>query len=365
MAQRVIGIDVRDLKIAKTGAKIYLQELLRNWQDDAAFCWVKLDNGLPVYTGSNKLLKAFEHIRFIFWKQLQLPVLARLKGCDVIFCSDFFVPYFPLGAQTIPVLHDAFFWEYPEHYNPIWLKLFHRIGVPAMRRSAWVLVPSVHTQQRIMHFTGLPAHQIRVVHEGARPFPEVGDAPSLFKSPYLFHLGVLEKRKNLPRLIAAFSQLADKQPDLLLVLAGGISNKQGLNDLPAIEDAIRVYGMEERVHLLGRVSDEKAAQLFRHALAYVFPSYNEGFGLPILEAFRFGIPVAVANNSALTEVGGDAVLSFDPFDEASIVSTLHRLIDDERLRVQLTEMGYNRLQQFSWHQAAEEIKEMMGIGNRE
>ena len=79
MAQRVIGIDVRDLKIAKTGAKIYLQELLRNWQDDAAFRWVKLDNGLPVYTGSNKLLKAFEHIRFVFWKQLQLPLLARTQ----------------------------------------------------------------------------------------------------------------------------------------------------------------------------------------------------------------------------------------------------------------------------------------------
>jgi len=168
-------------------------------------------------------------------------------------------------------------------------------------------------------------------------------------------------------LIAAFSQLADKQPDLLLVLAGGVSNKEGLNDLPAIEDAIRVYGMGERVHLLGRVSDDQAAQVFRHALAYVFPSYNEGFGLPILEAFRFGIPVAVANNSALTEVGGDAVLSFDPFDEASIVTCLCPLVEDAALREQLVEKGYNRLQQFSWHQAAEEIKEMMGegIGNRE
>jgi glycosyltransferase involved in cell wall biosynthesis len=211
-----------------------------------------------------------------------------------------------------------------------------------------------------MHFTGLPAHQIRVVHEGARPFPEVGDAPSLFKSPYLFHLGVLEKRKNLPRLIAAFSQLAAKQPDLLLVLAGGVSNKEGLNDLPAIEDAIRVYGMEERVHLLGRVSDKKAAQLFRHALAYVFPSYNEGFGLPILEAFRFGIPVAVANNSALTEVGGDAVLSFDPFSTEAIRQVLCQLVEDDIIRHSLVEKGHERLKHFSWKQAASKIMEMVG-----
>lgn len=355
MAQRVIGVDVRDLKIAKTGARIYLQELLRNWHADDRVRFVELDNGLPVYTGNNKWLKAFEHLRFLFWKQLQLPILARMRGCHFIFCSDFFVPLFPLGAKTIPVLHDAFFWEYPEHYNPIWLMLFHAVGVPAMHKAHLVVVPSEHTRKQVMHFTNIPAEKIVVVHEGARPFPEVKDAVRPVSAPYLFHLGVLEKRKNLPRLIAAFAELSDKHPDLLLVLAGGISNKTKLDDSPAIEAAIMQHQLAGKVKLMGRVSDAQAAQLFSHALAYVFPSYNEGFGLPVLEAFRFGVPVAVANNSALPEVGGDAVLTFDPFSTDAIREVLCQLVEDEKIRHSLVEKGHERLKHFSWKQAAGEI----------
>ncbi len=355
LAKRIIGVDIRDLKIAKTGARIYLQELLRNWKDDDKVRFVKLDNGLPVYTGSNKFLKAFEHLRFFCWKQIQLPLLAKLRGCDYIFCSDFFVPMFPLGVRTIPVLHDAFFWEFPEHYNSIWLRLFHAVGVPAMHKAHVVIVPSEHTRRQVMKFTQLPAQKIVVVHEGARPFPHVTGASSPFASPYLFHLGVLEKRKNLPRLITAFAKLAEKHPDLLLVLAGGVSNKQNLNDLPAIESAIQKHGLQDKVKLMGRVSDEQAAILFSHALAYVFPSYNEGFGLPVLEAFRFGIPVAVANNSALPEVGGEAVLTFDPYSEDAIFDALFQLVEDDLLRQSLVAKGHERLKEFSWQKAAGEI----------
>lgn len=360
MAQRVIGVDIRDLKIAKTGARIYLQELLRNWHADDKVRFIELDNGLPVYTGSNKWLKAFEHLRFLFWKQLQLPILARMRGCHFIFCSDFFVPLFPLGAQTIPVLHDAFFWEYPEHYNHIWLRLFHAIGVPAMHKAHLVLVPSEYTRQQVMKFTSLPPEKIVVVHEGSRPFPEIKDTASPFPTPYLFHLGVLEKRKNLPRLIVAFARLSENHPDLLLVLAGGVSNKQNLNDFPAIEAVIQKHQLQHKVKLLGRVSDEQAAQLFSHALAYVFPSYNEGFGLPVLEAFRFGVPVAVASNSALPEVGGDAVLTFDPFSVDAIHDALLQLVEVQQLRHSLIAKGHERLKHFSWKQAAGEIVGLVG-----
>jgi glycosyltransferase involved in cell wall biosynthesis len=290
-------------------------------------------------------------------------MLARMRGCHFIFCSDFFVPLFPLGAKTIPVLHDAFFWEYPEHYNPIWLKLFHAVGVPAMDKAHLLVVPSEHTRKQVMSFTNIPPEKIVVVHEGARPFPEVKDAVRPFSAPYLFHLGVLEKRKNLPRLIAAFAELSGKYPDLLLVLAGGISNKTTLDDSPAIEAAIIQHQLAGKVKLMGRVSDAQAAQLFGHALAYVFPSYNEGFGLPVLEAFRFGIPVAVADNSALPEVGGDAVLSFDSFSTDAIQESLSQLLENPPLRQSLVEKGKMRLQQFSWTKAAIEIVEHIGIKN--
>src|SRR4051812_34674732 len=114
-----IGVDVRDLRIAKTGARTYLDELIKEFKllenDKVRFFY--FDASIPVYTGRGKFLKLVEHIRFITWKQVILPLKAFFRNCDVIFCSDFFVPYMHLGYKTIPVLHDAFFFEYPEHYN--------------------------------------------------------------------------------------------------------------------------------------------------------------------------------------------------------------------------------------------------------
>jgi glycosyltransferase involved in cell wall biosynthesis len=163
-------------------------------------------------------------------------------------------------------------------------------------------------------------------------------------------------------LIASFAELSGKHPDLLLVLAGGISNKTKLDDSPAIEAAIIQHHLQGKVKLMSRVSDAQAAELFSHALAYVFPSYNEGFGLPVLEAFRFGVPVAVANNSALPEVGGDAVLTFDPFSTDAIRDVLCQLVEDEKIRHSLVEKGHERLKHFSWKQAAGEIEGLVEKG---
>ena len=127
-----IGIDIRDLKIAKTGAHTYLSELckaIKNSEQDLQFEYVFLDSRLPVYTGSSKIGKLREQVNYIFWKQVTLPIKACLNGCKLVFCTDYFVPYMHLGFTTVPVFHDAFFWEYPAHYNKYWLWFFNTVGV--------------------------------------------------------------------------------------------------------------------------------------------------------------------------------------------------------------------------------------------
>ena len=162
MKQKIkVAIDVRDLRISKSGANTYLHEIVNQMKlGSEKFDYLFFDSILPAYTGKNKILKSFEHALFFFWKQFSLPIRAYLKGCKIIFCTDYFVPYFSLGIKTIPVFHDAFFWESPQHYSKPWLFILQLIGVPAARRSPYIVTVSEYSKLRIAQFTGLDKEKI-------------------------------------------------------------------------------------------------------------------------------------------------------------------------------------------------------------
>lgn len=355
----VLGVDTRDLRIAQTGARTYLTELIYAWQQMPEVHLVLLDNARGVYRGKNKGLKLFEHLRFFWWKQVQLPLLARRKGVTHLFCSDFFVPYCKMGLKTIAVLHDAFFWESPAHYHPLWLKLFHLVGVPAAKKADLLIVPTQHAKKTILANAAFNPNKMKVVLEAAKSFHHTIIGPRPFEAPYFLHVGVLEKRKNLVRLVEAFAQLHAVHPEYKLVLVGNTPVKLQLNDAPAIEDTIAKLGLQEAVVRLGYLEADALATIYAHAFAYCLPSLNEGFGLPVLEAFHFKLPLICANASALPEVAGDAALFFDPNDTTSISAAMLQLVENPNLVNQLIEKGQSRQLHFSWHKAAQEIHELM------
>ena len=173
---------------------------------------------------------------------------------------------------------------------------------------------------------------------------------------YILHVGVMEKRKNLPALINAFKQLRESgHTELKLVLVGKGNGKTFSDDTEQIKEAIQKNNLENHVILTGYLPDEEVGIIYRHAFMYVFPSINEGFGIPIMEAFTFNLPVLVADNTCLPEVGGDAVITFDPFNEQDICTKMKQVLDDEQLRIKLIEKGQQRLQQFTWEKAAEKL----------
>lgn len=364
-----VGVDTRDLQIAKTGVKTYLEELCKEFaKPDEAFEFVFIKNRIPVYTGSNKLGKLVEHFRFQWWKQIMLPLKAKINGCDILFCTDFFVPVFSWGIKTVPVFHDAFFWEYPQHYNKYWRTLFIQLGLRAAKKSAFIITPTQYTQEQITRYSGIEKEKIIPIHEGPKRFKAAGastleeplNADPIGK-PYLFHIGTAEKRKNLPFLIKAFAALINTPEALIpsnlcLVLAGQFSNKSTIDDGANILATIEACNVKDRVILTGYLPDEAIPAYYSHAACYVFPSLNEGFGIPILEAFQYGCPVLIANNSCLPEVAGDAALAFDPTDQAALVAQLKEVLSNAKLRDTLITKGKERGKQFTWESAAVEIK---------
>ncbi len=355
----VLGVDIRDLRIAQTGARTYLTELLQQWQSMPSLNLVVLDTQYKVYTGKNKWWKLMEHLRFIWWKQIQLPILAKRKGVTHLFCSDFFVPYWKRGLKTIAVLHDAFFWESPEHYHPLWLSLFHYLGVPAAKKADLLIVPTEAAKKAILAKEDFDDSKIKVVWEANKTFVNTKILPNKITSPYFLHVGVLEKRKNLVRLVKAFAKVHAQYPAYKLVLVGNTPVKFSLNDAPAIDQAIQSLGLQDSVIQLGYLEADVLASIYHHAFAYCLSSLNEGFGLPILEAFYFKLPLISAKTSALPEVAGDAALFVDPLNENEMAEAMIQLIDQPSLKQELINKGQQRLSLFSWQKSAQEIYDLI------
>ncbi|MCC8423959.1 glycosyltransferase family 1 protein [Mucilaginibacter sp. UR6-11] len=359
-----IAVDVRDLRSAKTGTRTYLTELCNEFKkmeaEDLRFYF--LDTRFPVYSGKNKLLKLAEHGRYQLWKQLILPLKAFFKGCNIVFCTDNFVPIIHLGYKTIPVFHDAFFFETPQNYGKLWLWLYKKTALPAAKRSPFIITPSAWAKKQISHYTKIDTDKLIVIPEGAKTLAgnNTGDNAaellsrfSLNPKSYLLHVGSMFKRKNIPALLHAFSEVkASGYPQLKLVLAGPAPSMLIDSDYLLIIDTISQLNLQNEVILTGYLPDTTLGQLYQNALLYIFPSINEGFGIPVLEAFSYNLPVLVSDNTCLPEVGGDAVLSFNPFDTGDISKKIKMALDNPDLRSSLAHKGTTRLKLFSWRNTA-------------
>ena len=367
-----VAVDIRDLQISASGARSYLQSLVIELKKEhPGFIFYFLDASNKAYTGNHFLLKIKEQLSYFFWKQIILPYKSKVLGCQVLFCSDFVVPYFSLGIKTIPVFHDAFFWEYPQHYNKYWLLFFRNLGLAAAKKSAYVVAPTQYASNQLSKHTGIPQSKIIAIGEAPKTIENQNKdyqnkenqvsatTQDILNTDYILHVGTLEKRKNLPALIRAFKMVQQSGfPNLKLVLVGKASNKKTLDDSAAITDAINQEQLSRDVVLTGYLNDDEVQAIYQKAKLYVFPSINEGFGIPVLEAFKYKVPVVIANNTCLPEVAGLGAKSFNPFEVNDIAQAITLLLNDEALRQSYIEKGNVRLQNFSWEKTGQSLMQL-------
>ena len=362
-----VAVDVRDLQISASGARSYLESVIIEFKKEhPGFAFYFLDAKTNAYTGNHFLLKLKEQLSYFLWKQFVLPYQAKQLGCRVLFCSDFMVPYFSLGIKTIPVFHDAFFWEYPEHYNKYWLLFFRNLGLAAAKKSAFVVAPTQYASNQLAKYTGINPNKIKVIGEAPKTIAtsiSQNETTAIVKQilnlNYILHVGTLEKRKNLVALIQAFKIVRENGfPNLKLVLVGKASNKITLDDSSAIKEAIMQQQLTNDVILTDYLGDAYVQQLYQKAKLYVFPSINEGFGIPVLEAFKYQVPVVIANNTCLPEVAGQGAKSFNPFSVQDMANAISTLLKDEALRQSYIEKANAQLQNFTWEKTAASLMQL-------
>ena len=209
-----------------------------------------------------------------------------------------------------------------------------------------MLTNSQFTAREIQRCTGLPDSRITVTplgydHQVFKPGPP---PPGSQEWPYLLHVGQAYPHKNLRRLIQAFAQVATRHPQLRLVLAG----KPHLTETPVLQAMVRELGLQKRVEFRSYVCYAELPDLYRGALALVYPSLWEGFGLPILEAMACGTPVITSTGSGTEEVAGDATLLVSATSKVELTCAINSLLNSTSLQLSLRKMGLLRASHFSW-----------------
>ncbi len=263
-----------------------------------------------------------------------------------------------VAGKTVVTVHDMVYRAYPETVRGRTRRMLEMGLVKSMQRADRIVTDSEFSKTEIIKYFPRFAEKIRVVPCGVdctRFHPET-DAGKLQKvkeayglpEEYFLYLGTLEPRKNLERLIDAYAQYAKAaaQP-AKLVLAGG---KGWLYD--GIFQKVQTLGLETQVVFTQYIADEDLCALMSGALAFVFPSIYEGFGMPPLEAMACGTPVLVSDAASLPEVTGDSAVIVKPDSTDSIAEGLQRLHADAALRERLSAEGLARAQQFSWERSA-------------
>jgi glycosyltransferase involved in cell wall biosynthesis len=272
------------------------------------------------------------------WWLAGLPLTLRRERFDVFHGTEFAVPYIPVCASVLS-LHDLSPWM-----DPAW----HGAGVSRVRqRTPWLLrlglATMILTLSEAVRRRAIAKFHLRPERVVAVPLAASANLRpvNVPKENYLLYVGTLEPRKNLPMLVEAWRALKPRH-NVRLLLAGR-RREDGPQFTPG-----------DGLELLGPVPEEQLAALYSGALAVVYPTHYEGFGLPIVEAMQCGVPVVTSTDESVVEVAGGAALHCDANSPAQWVAALSALLENPEKRTELTAAGLARAAQFSWQRTARE-----------
>ena len=370
----IIGINASSVVALKSGLSFYIVNIIDGFakidrtnryivfckKSEAATFGTLPDNFRVVATAPEK-----NAVRLL-WEQTVLPfVLCRTYGIEVLFSPNYTSPVFKPGFTSVVAFHDSSFFDYGYLFTPQ-RRIFKHIIRLSMRCADTAIAVSACTKRDIAAKCG-HEEKIRVVYNAAHgrfdaaPLPPeqvrtIREKYNLEGRSYVLFTGLLEPRKNIPRLIKSFAKISDKVAEDLVVAGGG-----GWRQSPVF-DTVRELNIGHRVKLLGYVANTDMPVIYKEATIFAFPTLYEGFGIAALEAVACGTPVLAAGNSSLPEVVGKAGVYVDPFNVDDIAEKLLKVLTTPALLMELRAHCHAQAARFSWEKSAEETLACLTVG---
>jgi len=311
---------------------------------------------VPAFAGRN------ENIEKLVWEQFTCPAAAHEGGADLLHVPYFAGPLIP-RTPTVVTIHDVIPLRLPLYRAGSRVGAYMYLVARAAHSATLIITVSQHAKKDMMDALKLPPEGIRVIYQAAgeeyRPITDpavLAAARARYRvgERYIFYLGGLDQRKNVPQLVRAFAQLYHQVGDrgLQLLIAGNPDRQQGqlFPDPRPIASGLEIEGQ-----IIYRfIEEEDKPAIYSGASVFVFPSLYEGFGLPPLEAMSCGTPVICSNRTSLPEVVGDAAISVDPDDIRALTGAMQDVFTHAELAAELRARSLRQAARFSWYKTAQE-----------
>jgi glycosyltransferase involved in cell wall biosynthesis len=368
MARMTIGIDASRAVNETAGIGRYtkntVEEMLKLGRDDAfkllfTFVRGRRDKWREIGEIVGKTKRASVSVLPIpgptkewVWETYLSPIDFLMRGSNVFFAPSFFEVPLKSRLPIVVTVHDLSHALFPSQRGPEVSKRLTEREKRATKIAKIVIVPSEATKKDLVKVYGVDPGKIVAIPEAQEALFRPLHIP---RKDFLLFVGTLSPRKNLERLLTAYSRLPiSLRARFPLYIAGA----PGWN-LKSFEETVLRLKLGNSLNLLGFVPDPELLRLYNEATAMVWPPLHEGFGIPILEAFACGCPVVTSKASSMPEAAGDAALYIDPKSISSILSGLTRILESESLRKSLAEKGLKQARKFSWKRTAEKTLEVL------
>jgi glycosyltransferase involved in cell wall biosynthesis len=362
-----VGIDLTSRLPVPTGVDTFLEQLVLALGDEDPATrytiWVNVedrgffDGRLPEnFAVAPRCLRP-RPVRLLF-QQLAMPALAAASRLDVVHSPSFIMPFVRGRQRHLLTVYDMTSFSHPECHEPLRRSRAYRWAIlTSLRRAHLISVPSRATRSAVLRFApDIDERRLRVVRPGIdgafwpRTTQEIDAVRSRhgIGRPYVLYLGTLDPRKNLHRLVQAFSRMVARtdRPEYL-VLAG-----QNGWDGARLEAAIETSGVADRIRRLGYVAGDDLPALLSGAALFVYPSLEEGFGFPPVEAMACGTPTIATDTSSLTENLAGAAELVPASDVEALAAAIERVLVDGALSSELSRRGKERAARFRWRLTA-------------
>ena len=283
MRKKRVYIDIFYYKTALSGIKTYIEELINAIRDHGS-CEIDyiishdistLVNNQFFINSKFRLVRWIFQLRYLIWKQLFLPIILHRKKIDYLICPDYVSPIFS-PSKKIVVIHDNLFWKYPQNYPKLWRKYFIGLIKAGIDKKTQIVTISNYSKDGLSDF--FKKDSIKVIYQSSE---NAASNIKIYSKKYITHVGTFERRKDLLTLVKAYKKITDNgHCKYDLVLAGSTFINGSHKVYNEIKNFINEHGLETNIIIPGYISKNEILKLYSESIVYVFPSIDEGFGIP-------------------------------------------------------------------------------------